>query len=68
MKKYRKFIDYLILKPIWLLTIIVGLIDLFNKKWLEAIAALIVMFVIGLVGQALYPEKTASQLSRGNLK
>jgi len=68
MKNYIKRFEMFVLRPIWVVTLVVGVVSLFRESWWCLIGCALGLLCIALVGQALHPLQTGHELSQGPLE
>lgn len=61
----RARLELCVLKPLWAISLGIGIWRLFLHDWFAGIFLLIMGFMVGAVGQALHPEKSIPQLMEG---
>ena len=64
-RNLRAKFDGFVLKPIWLLFIVVAMYYFIQKEWLIGILMLTMDFFLGMIAAALHKEKSFSELSHG---
>jgi vacuolar-type H+-ATPase subunit I/STV1 len=57
--------DLYVLKPLWVLCIASLIVFLINREWLISGALVFMLFLLGIIGQGLYPQSTFNDLSKG---
>src|SRR5436190_351267 len=57
--------DWFVLKPLSGLFLLQSIINFYGRHWQVGLAMIGVLFLLGLVGQALYPEKSFNDLASG---
>ena len=65
-KCWQVYADYSVLKPIMFVLFVNIIVELTNKEWTNAIIYAVACFVVGIIGQALYPNATFSEVITSN--
>ena len=63
---FRKLYDFYILKPLWLLFVILAVFYLYHRDWFSGFCFFLVWFGVGGIGGQLYPEISARELTKGS--
>lgn len=66
-KPHEQFVifDWFVIRPLSALFLWQSISSFYNRQWLVGISMLGVILILGLVGQALYPEKSFNELASG---
>jgi hypothetical protein len=61
----RAKFDWLVLKPLWVIFIILAIYYFIHGSWFIGILIIIMDFLLGMIGASLHKEKTFHELARG---
>lgn len=68
MKNYVEHFEIFVIRPIWALTFVVGVVSLFRESWLSLVGCALGWLCIAGVGQGLHPLQSPHDLSQGPLE
>jgi hypothetical protein len=63
--RYLAKFDWYVLKPVWVLFIVLACLYCFRQDWLIGVALIAMNFLVGMVAAAVHRGKTASDLAAG---